>query len=398
MIYRDFKGEKLSMLGFGTMRLPMTEDGGIDVKQTEEMVDLALSSGVNYIDTAYPYMSSKSEIVIGRRLSKYPRDSFYLADKYPGHMLLEQDPEGIFAEQLKKCGVDYFDFYLLHNVYENDIDMYMDGKLGVLEYFKKMKEEGKIRHLGLSSHGDLPCLVKFLDWAGDAIEFVQIQLNYLDWTLQDAKGKYEELTKRGIPVWVMEPVRGGKLAVLSPEDRRKLDAAGMKDKETSYAFRWFHGLENVGMVLSGMSNMDQMKENIATFDTLAPLGEKETGMLLELAEGMKNSIPCTSCRYCCDGCPMGLDIPDLIYKLNQLTVRGGSGNSVAMQMDALPEDKLPSACIGCGRCRRVCPQKIDIPAAMEKLTEEIAKFPRWTDTIKERAEAARKAREEAGKA
>lgn len=221
MIYRDFQDLKLSMLGFGTMRLPLQENGEIDETLTAEMVDYALAHGVNYIDTAWPYMANKSETVIGKILKKYPRDSFYLATKYPGHMISSQyDPADIFEQQLKKCQVEYFDFYLLHNVYENSIGVYTDPKWGIVDYFVEQKKKGRIKHLGFSSHADLPCLTQFLDTYGDEMEFCQIQFNYLDWTMQKGKEKYELLKERGIPQWVMEPLRGGKLISL-PKDKLK---------------------------------------------------------------------------------------------------------------------------------------------------------------------------------
>ena len=210
MIYTGFQDKKLSMLGFGTMRLPTLEGGAIDEAQVAEMVKYALDNGVNYFDTAYPYHGGMSEIVIGKVLSEYPRDSYYLATKYPGHQISSSyDLAAVFEEQLKKCGVEYFDFYLLHNVYENSIQTYLDPRWDIIGYFREQKRLGRIRHLGFSCHGRVENLREFLDAAGDDMEFCQIQLNWLDWTLQDAKAKVELLNERNIPVWVMEPVRGG---------------------------------------------------------------------------------------------------------------------------------------------------------------------------------------------
>ena len=267
MIYSEFQGEKLSLLGFGTMRLPLLPDGEIDEAQVEEMVRFALDHGVNYFDTAYPYHSGMSERVMGRVLKKYPRDTFYLATKYPGHQISDTyDPAAVFEEQLEKCGVDHFDFYLLHNVYENSIKTYMDPKWGILDYFKEQKRLGRIRHLGFSTHGSLDTMEEFLNYCGEDMEFCQIQLNYLDWTLQDAKAKYEMLTKRGIPVWVMEPVRGGKLASLNGPMEEKLKGMRPEESIPAWGFRFLQGLPNVKMVLSGMSNMAQMEDNVGTFD------------------------------------------------------------------------------------------------------------------------------------
>lgn len=222
------------MLGFGTMRLPTLPDGTIDEAQVKEMTAYAMAHGVNYFDTAYPYHSGDSERVIGRVLKEYPRESWYLATKFPGHQIAETyDPKAIFEEQLEKCGVDYFDFYLLHNVYENSLSTYFDERWGILDYFREQKRLGRIKHLGFSCHGGVDTLRTFLDRCGQDMEFCQIQLNYLDWTLQNAREKYELLTQRGIPVWVMEPVRGGRLCQLSPEETQRLHQADATKKVPS---------------------------------------------------------------------------------------------------------------------------------------------------------------------
>ena len=391
MIYHDFQGLKLSALGFGMMRLPVNEDQSIDEAHVFRMVDYALEHGVNYFDTAYPYHGSQSEIVAGKALSRYPRDSYYLATKYPGHQIADTyNPAEIFTEQLQKCRTDYFDFYLLHNVCESSIPVYEDPRWGIIDYFAEQKAAGKIRHLGISSHALPENLEKFLDRWGEHIEFCQIQLNYLDWTLQNAKRKYEILSERNIPIWVMEPLHGGKLCKLEPEDFEQLKALRPDESIPGWSFRWLQGLPQVTMILSGMSNLEQMKANIATFETCEPLNEKEDKVLAEIADKMKNALPCTSCRYCCAGCPMGLDIPLLINAYND--ARFAAAFTVPMMLDALPEDKKPSACIGCGQCAQICPQKIDIPRAMREFTELIPQLPNWIKVCEERAEAARRAK------
>lgn len=392
MIYQTFQDIQLSALGFGTMRLPLNPDKSIDELQTFEMTDYALAHGVNYFDTAYPYHASKSEIVIGKALARHPRDSFYLADKYPGHQLAEAyDPAEIFNDQLHKCQVDYFDFYLLHNVCEMSIPTYEDPRWGIIDYFLEQKAQGKIRHFGMSSHALPENLERFLDRWGEHIEFCQIQLNFLDWTLQNAKRKYEILTERGIPVWVMEPLHGGRLCNLSEADQSRLKALRPNESIPAWAFRFLQGLPNVAMVLSGMSSMEQMKENIATYETSVPLNNTEISALMEIADGMKNALPCTSCRYCCDGCPMGLNIPQLINAFNDARLHPTSF-TVPMMLDSLPEDKLSSACIGCGQCAQICPQKIDIPKAMSDFTELMPKLPSWKKLCEERAAAAKAAK------
>lgn len=392
MIYQEICGDKLSALGFGAMRLPTLADGSIDEALVEKMVAYAIEHGVNYFDTAVPYHSGMSEIVMGRVLGKYPRDSYRLADKFPGHQIASSyDPAATFEEQLKKCGVEYFDYYLLHNVYEKSIETYLDPRWGILPYFIEQKRLGRIRHLGFSTHGRLDLIRRFLDLYGEHMDFCQIQLNYLDWTLQDAKAKYELLEGRGIPVWVMEPVRGGKLAKLSDAQEAKLKNLRPVDSVPAWCFRFLQGLPNVKMILSGMSNMDHVVDNIRTFETAAPLNKQELAAVMEIAESMKNSVPCTACRYCTDGCPMGLDIPTLIAILNDL--RFAPVTNTAMMLEFAPEEKRPSACIACGKCARICPQGIDIPAVLAELTELLKTVPSWAAISKVREEEQKRLRE-----
>ena len=390
----DFKNLSLPRLGFGAMRLPLKEDKSIDEAVLQKMVDTAMANGVNYFDTAYPYHGGYSEIALAKALEKYPRESYFLADKYPGHQISESyNPAEIFEEQLKKCNVEYFDFYLLHNVYENSVGVYTDPKWGIVDYFKEQVKNGRIRSLGFSSHARPDTLEAFLDYAGGCMEFCQIQMNYLDWTLQDAKAKYELLTKRGIPVWVMEPLRGGKLASLGEEKDAALKAARPGESIASWSFRWLQKFPNVKVVLSGMSDLKQMEDNISAFSSGASQSDEESALIESLAEELKNALPCTRCRYCCDGCPMGLDIPMLIHAYNDVKYSGTS-MTVAMQFDALKEEELPSACIGCGACAAICPQNIDIPAALAELTEALSRTPSWAELCRQRAEAARKLREQ----
>ena len=386
MIYRKFKNLDISMLGFGLMRLPVKEDKTINEELTAEMVDYAMKHGVNYYDTAWPYHNGESETVIGRILKKYPRESFYLADKYPGHAVADSYvPADIFEKQLRKCQVEYFDFYLLHNVYENSLSTYEDPNWGIVDYFIEQKRNGRIRHLGFSSHADLPCLKKILDKYADEMEFCQIQLNYLDWTVQRGREKCDLVKSYGLPIIVMEPVRGGKLATL-PEDI--MAELGGDRSAASYALRWFQSMDNIVTVLLGMSDMEQTIDNIAAFEHEDPLNEAEEKIIMTAAEGMKNEIPCTACRYCTESCPMELDIPDLLFKYNQ--IRADSGFTIKMQLDSYPEDKLPSACIGCGACTEMCPQKIAIPDELADFTEALAKIPSWADICRQRDEEAKK--------
>jgi len=393
MIYSTACDSKLSLLGYGTMRLPTNTDGTIDAAATDALIDYAMQNGINYFDTAHPYHNGASEVVIGKSLARFPRESYYLADKYPGHQPMDiYDPAAMFEEQLKKCRVEYFDFYLLHNVYENSIDTYLDPKWDIINYFIEQKRLGRIRHLGFSSHGGIDNLRAFLDICGDKMEFCQIQLNYLDWTLQDAKAKYELLTERGIPVWVMEPVRGGKLASLAPDAEEKLHALRPDESIAAWAFRHLQTLPNVKMVLSGMTTMEQLTDNVKTFSDHKPLNESELDTLYNIADSMKKGVPCTACRYCCDGCPMELDIPLLLSVYNDM--KFNPAFTVGMRLDGFAAEKLPSACIGCGACSAICPQKIDIPAALSELSDLLEATPKWADICRQREEAARKLREE----
>ena len=396
MLYSDFQGLKLSKLGFGTMRLPLREDQSIDEARTEEMVRIAMENGVNYYDTAYPYHSGKSELVIGKILSRYPRESYFLADKYPGHQKADTyDPEQIFEDQLKKCGVSYFDFYLLHNVCEYDIDVYLDPKWNIIPYFLEQKKAGRIRHLGFSSHGAPENLKAFLDVWGKDMEFCQIQLNYLDWTLQEGEKKVRILNEAGIPIWVMEPVRGGKLASLPEEMEQQLRRLEPERSTASWSLRFLEDVPGVTVILSGMSDEPQMEENVRTFEKEAPLPAEGKELLLGFAEKMKDSVPCTGCRYCCDGCPAELNIPGLIRDYNE--AKFGGGVTVSMRLESVPETEWPSACLHCGNCESICPQGIHVPEIMDRFAELQKTLPSWSKICEERAEAARKLAEAAKK-
>ncbi len=374
MIYKNFKDLKLSSLGFGTMRLPTKGQNGdtpIDEEETAKMVDYAIKNGVNYFDTAYGYHNGESEKVIGKILNNYPRDSYYLATKFPGYDLSNMDKvEQIFEEQLQKTGKEYFDFYLFHNVYEKNIDPYLDEKYGILNYLLKQKENGRIKHLGFSVHGSYNVMKRFLDAYGKHMEFCQIQLNYLDYKFQDAKSKIELLKEWNIPIWVMEPLRGGKLAKLQENQEAKLKQLRPEEETPAWAFRFLQSIPEVTMILSGMSSMKQMQDNIKTFEESKPLNEAETKTILGIADEMLkgNILPCTACRYCTAHCPKGLNIPELLSLYNEHTFTGG-GFIAPMAISALPEDKRPSACLGCKRCEAVCPQQLKISEAMKDFSK-----------------------------
>lgn len=370
MIYRAFQDIQLSNLGMGAMRLPVISgnDGQIDEAAVFRMVDQAMAGGVNYYDTAWGYHNGQSEIVMGKALARYPREKFYLATKFPGYDLRNMGKaEAIFEEQLRKCQVEYFDFYLFHNVCEMNIDAYLnDEKYRTYTYLIAQKRSGRIRHLGFSAHGSVEVIKRFLDAYGKDMEFCQLQLNWLDWDFQDAKAKVALLKEWNIPVWVMEPLRGGKLANLPEEDAAKLRALRPHEGIPAWSFRFLQSIPEVKVILSGMSNEEQMTDNLRTFETDQPLSDQERAVLLALSGDMtrRTALPCTACRYCTTHCPKGLNIPWLLELYNEHIFTGG-GFIAPMALMSLPEDKKPSACIGCRSCERVCPQQIRISAAMK---------------------------------
>jgi len=376
MIYRDFQGMKLSALGFGAMRLPVIngDDSRIDEAAALRMVDTAMQSGINYYDTAWGYHDENSEIVMGKALARYPRDSFFVATKFPGYDASNWGKvKEIFPRQLEKLGVDYFDFYLFHNVCEMNIDAYLDDeKYGIYSYLIEQKRQGRIKHLGFSCHGELDVLRRFLEAYGKDMEFCQLQLNYLDWTFQHGKEKVALLEKWGIPVWVMEPLRGGKLAKLPPEHEAALKALRPDEEIPAWAFRFLQSIPSVTMILSGMSTQDQLEKNLRTFAEDKPLSEAEMKTLMDVAASMlsRGTVPCTACHYCVSHCPMSLDIPYLISLYNEHAYTGG-GFIAPMALSALPADKLPSACLHCRSCEQVCPQQIRISEVMEDFSNKL---------------------------
>ncbi len=375
MIYRNFQDMKLSALGMGCMRLPVGAGGytDIDREQVRDMIALAMEKGVNYYDTAWGYHDGCSETVVGEALAAYPRDRFCLSTKFPGYDLSNfPKVREIFERQLEKCRVDYFDFYLFHNVCELNIDSYLDPKYGVRDFLVEQKKNGRIRHLGFSCHGELPVLKRFLEAYGSDVEFCQLQLNYLDWTFQHGREKVELLKEYGLPVWVMEPLRGGRLASLAPEHEARLRALRPDETIPAWAFRFLQSIPEVTMILSGMSNLEQMRANLQTFETDAPLSGTEMDTLSAIADEMlsKKTLPCTGCRYCTEYCPQGLEIPRLIALYNEHAFSDG-GFIAPMALMAVDRDKWPTACLGCRSCEQVCPQGLKISEAMADFAEKL---------------------------
>lgn len=367
MMYRDFQGLELSMLGLGTMRLPVLEGDSskIDEAAAFAMFDYAIEHGVNYFDTAWGYHGGNSEIVTGKALKRYDRDSFYIATKFPTYDTSNFGKhEEIFAKQLEKLQMDYVDFYLLQNVCEVNIEQYLqEEKYHTIEYFLEQKKAGKIRHFGFSVHGHWDTFIRFMERFGEHMEFCQIQLNYLDWEFQEARRKVEYCNEHGIPVIVMEPLRGGHLCELSDSQHDLLQSLRPGVTPSEWAFRWVQGVPGVAVVLSGMSNAEQLRENIKTFAEEKPLNGEELAAINQIAHEMATAkgLPCTACRYCTSYCPVGLDIPYLIGLYNEHLSRSEGGFIAPMALKALPDDKQPSSCIACNACHDVCPQGLAIP-------------------------------------
>lgn len=380
-------GQKVSLLGFGCMRLPRLypDKQDIDYEAAQQMIDYAYENGVNYFDTAYPYHEGMSENFIGHALKKYPRESFFLTDKMPGWLIHSAaDGERIFEEQLKKCQVDYFDYYLCHSIVtlENFEKVYEGSRL--LEYLQKQKENGRIRHLGFSFHG-LPDQLELLadrhKW-----DFAQLQLNYYDWDVQDAKRQYRILEERGIPCIVMEPVRGGSLNSLCSESVRILKQAEPDQSIASWAIRFAASQPNVLTVLSGMSTMEQVQDNVKTMTGFQPLraGDYETLKSAVEAYLRTGTIPCTGCRYCMD-CPAGVDIPKVFSIYNACASAGHLPVSFGDQSmrdknariflaayEDLSEENRAHHCVDCKKCMQHCPQKIHIPERMSEIARMTA--------------------------
>lgn len=370
--YRD-TDVKVSLLGMGCMRLPKVdpEKEDIDYEKAQEIIDYAYANGVNYFDTAYGYHGGQSELFVGQALKKYPRESFFLASKMPIWCVKEKsDVERIFNEQLQRCQTDYFDFYLFHS--QNAANFQKCQEFGVYEFLSQMKAEGKIRRLGFSFH-DTPEVLRHIcdtyPW-----DFAQIQLNYLDWEMQDAKTQYQILNDREIPVIVMEPVRGGALAspceaadILFREERPDKSVA-------SWAIRFAASLPGVLTVLSGMSNMEQVRDNVDTMTRFEPLTDREREVIDEALEAYrkKDTVPCTGCRYCMD-CPFGVDIPKMFSLYNHY-VLDRDGEDYLEAYEAQPESERADQCQACGACMEKCPQHIRIPDQMVTIRETVEKI------------------------
>ena len=358
-------------LGFGLMRLPVLEDKSIDQAKVCEMVDAFLAGGFTYFDTAYPYHSGTSESATKKFLvERHPRDSYTLATKLPGWLLSEEvTPQQLFDEQMERTGAGYFDYYLLHSVNHGNIAQY-DGH-DCWNWGLRLKEEGKIRYFGFSFHDTAAMLDELL--SKHTVDFVQLQLNYLDWDNEAVQSGacYEVAKKHGVPVVVMEPVKGGTLASMPEEAAAILKSYAPDASLSSWAIRFAASLDNVMAVLSGMSTQEQIDDNVRTLSNLVPLSEEEQELLQKAAEKLRElaMIPCTGCRYCVDDCPMNIQIPDIISCLNHHKVYGRSGSMKKKYFGFAEAGSPASACIGCGQCEGVCPQHLKVPEIMQEAAE-----------------------------
>lgn len=360
-------GIETSLLGFGCMRFPTT-DGEIDMARTADMIDRALKAGVNYIDTAYPYHNGKSELVVGEIMEKYDRDSFYLATKMPLWNIdsLEKAKE-IFEEQLTKLRVDHVDFYLLHALNKDSFQKCID--LHIIELCEELQAQGKIKYFGFSFHDSYEAferIITYRDW-----DFCQIQLNYMD--TEDGPGMrgYELAEKLNIPLVIMEPVKGGTLANLSPDLEENLKKVNPGKSMASFALRWVAKHPNIKVILSGMSNEEQVDDNLNTFTNYVPLSEAENKAIEENIQIMKNRVQngCTGCRYCMP-CPMGVDIPRTFKAWNTYHMYQSFG-VCAWDWNGMKPEEKPANCVECGKCEKACPQHLNIREDLKKAQADL---------------------------
>lgn len=353
----DKLGVETSLLGFGCMRFPTTAEGRIDEPEAERMLDKAIASGVNYIDTAYPYHDGKSEPFVGRVLQKYPRDSYYLATKLPVWKVQSlKDVDTIFAEQLSRLQTDHIDFYLMHAMDKERWDAML--KLDVVKRLEELKEEGKIRFLGFSFHDSYEVfeeILNYRDW-----DFCQIQLNYMDAQEQAGLKGYELTVKKQVPLVIMEPIKGGSLAAFAADITAKFRAHDKDASTASFALRWVGSLPNVKVILSGMSTMEQVEDNLKTFAQFKPLSQAEAATVDEVVSILNSRVQngCTGCRYCMP-CPFGVNIPGTFRIWNTYHMYQNY-NIVRRSWEGMDEKALPKNCVRCGKCEQACPQRLHI--------------------------------------
>lgn len=360
-----------SLLGFGCMRFPVLENGDIDETEAEKMLDKAIAAGVNYIDTAYPYHSGKSEPFVGKALKKYDRDSFYLATKLPVWLVeKEEDVDRLFEEQLERLQTDYIDFYLMHALNKERWDAM--NKLHVVERLEELKKEGKIRYLGFSFHDDYEVFEEILtarEW-----DFCQIQLNYMDANEQAGMKGYKLTEERKVPLVIMEPIKGGSLAGFSEDINERFHKLDADASVASFALRWVGTLPNVKVILSGMSTMEQVDDNLKTFKEFKVLNEDEKAAIDEIVTVLNNRVQngCTGCRYCMP-CPSGVNIP-AVFRMWNLYHIYQNFNTIKFDWNNMPAEEKPDNCVQCGQCEDACPQKIRIREDLLRVTKDLGKY------------------------
>ncbi len=369
------KMEKLnvetSLLGFGCMRFPTTPEGEIDEPMAEKMLDRAIEEGVNYIDTAYPYHNGKSELVVGKALKKYDRSSFYLATKLPVWLVeTVEDIDRLLEEQLQKLQTEYIDFYLMHALDKARWDKMKE--VGCIERLEKLRAEGKIKYIGFSFHDSYEVfeeIVNYRDW-----DFCQIQLNYMDAHEQAGLEGYKLAADKGIPLVIMEPVKGGSLAAFAEDIMGKFHAVDGESSAAAFALRWVGSLPGVKVILSGMSTMEQVEDNLNTFRSFKPLTEEEKETINQVTEILRSRVQngCTGCRYCMP-CPAGVDIPGCFSAWNTYHMYQNY-NVVQWKWETdLGDAKQAKNCVKCGKCEQQCPQKISIRQDLERVQADLDK-------------------------
>lgn len=364
-------GIETSLMGFGCMRFPVTADGKIDEPEAERMLDRAIAQGVNYIDTAYPYHGGESEPFVGRALKKYDRGSFYLATKLPlWQVKTLEDVDRIFQEQLEKLQTDYIDFYLCHAFNKERFDAMV--KIGCIEHLEELKKQGKIRYLGFSFHDSYEVfeeIINYRKW-----DFCQIQLNYMDAEEQAGLKGYRLAEEKGVPLIIMEPVKGGSLAAYADDITGRFRSLDPEASVASFAMRWVGSLPNVKVILSGMSTMEQVEDNLKTFSSFKPLSERESQEIKDIVALINSRVQngCTGCKYCMP-CPAGVDIPRNfriwntyhMYQNYNMVKRG-------WEVD-LADGKQAKCCVKCGKCETACPQKLSIRKDLERVQADLDK-------------------------
>lgn len=367
--YIEKFGIEIPLLAYGCMRFP-TKDNKIDFDASKKLIHHAMANGLNYFDTAYPYHDGESETFLGKVLPEFPRESYFLADKLPIWKIeSHDDAEKYFNEQLEKCQTEYFDFYLLHAMGSKRLEIM--EKFNLYDFIKKKKAEGKIKYIGFSFHDKndvLEKLVSDYEW-----DFIQLQINYWDYSEDDAKEAYEIITKKNIPCFVMEPVRGGFLSSFAPQVEKYMKNYAPDKSISSWAIRWVASLPNVATVLSGMSNMEQLKDNLNTISSFEPINNEELKIIDTVIEDLRKikPVPCTGCRYCMD-CSFGVNIPQIFEIYNNYKKTENKDLAYKNYFDFLSDKSQAHNCTKCGECIPKCPQHINIPEELEKIEKELS--------------------------